>query len=66
MKRIIDKIKHWYYARKVRRSAAVIKNIDSHMIKAGWRRTRRRQYWSEFIRNNADRAKLVGDQDKLP
>ena len=56
--KVRDIVLKWYFTRKIARGVAVLENLDGMLVKAGYRRHERRQFWSE-IRKKADaRAKL--------
>lgn len=38
-----------YWQWRIRRAVAVIPVLDGMMIKAGYNRTQRRQFWREFV-----------------
>ena len=52
-------IKRLYYSLKVRIAIGVVKQLDSDMKKAGWKRHERRRFWREFIRDKSKILKML-------
>ena len=49
----------WYYKWKVKLSLKTLKNLDIVMKKAGWPRQQRRQWWRDFIKDQAKDETII-------
>jgi len=61
IKRLISSLKRKYWGRQVRRGIKILENLDGMMGKAHWPRHKRRQFWREFVKRQANREKVYGE-----
>ena len=56
--------KLWYRI-KLRIALSFVKDLDEAMKKAGWRRSKRRQFWREFVKSRKKLlTKMLKEVDK--
>ncbi|NVM24191.1 MAG: hypothetical protein HWN68_20730, partial [Desulfobacterales bacterium] len=60
-KKIFNSLKRRYWSRQVRKGIRVLENLDGMMGKAHWPRHKRRQFWREFVKRQANREKVYGE-----
>lgn len=49
----------WYYKWKVKSGLKMLKNLDIIMKGAGWNRQQRRQFWRDFIKDQAKDETII-------
>jgi hypothetical protein len=57
-------LKRWWFRRKVRNAAYILRQMDSYMAGAGYKRAERRQFWRDFISNQAVRDSTLDELDQ--
>lgn len=55
---MFDRLKSWYFQRKIARGVYILENLDAMMIKSGYKRHERRQFWREFSKHQQAREML--------
>jgi len=60
-KGIINSLKRKYWSRQVCRGIRVLENLDGMMGKAYWPRHKRRRFWREFVKRQANREEVYGE-----
>ena len=61
LKRLIDSLKRKYWGWQVRKGIRVLENLDGMMRKAHWPRPKRRRFWREFVKRQANREEVYGE-----
>jgi len=49
----------WWRKRQLNRSILVLDALDWNMKRAGWNRTKRRQFWRDFIKRHEVRTAVL-------
>ena len=53
-----------YFSWRAKRSIQVLRNLDNVMVRAGWGRTKRRQFWRRFVKTAGERTGLFAEMEK--
>lgn len=61
IKRLIGSLKRKYWGRQVRKGIRVLEGLDGMMRKTQWSRPKRRRFWREFIKKQANREEVYGE-----
>jgi hypothetical protein len=56
---LFQRVWQYYWHRKVERAAKVLKGLDSFMKRAGYSRSRRRQFWRAFVNSQKQRDFVI-------
>ena len=52
-------IRIWRWKRRVNRSIRVLDELDWVFKSAGWSRTKRRQFWRDFVKKHKNRTAVL-------
>lgn len=64
IKRLISSLKRKYWGWQVQKGIGILENLDGMMGKARWPRHRRRRFWREFVKRQANREEVYGELRK--
>ena len=56
--------KRKYFSWKAKRAVRVLMGLDTIMVKAEWNRTKRRQFWRDFMTHAKIRGEVLGRMEK--
>lgn len=57
---IARKLREWKLRRDARRIARLLRRMSIAMLRAGWPRWRRKQFWNDLIKYDSIRAEVFG------
>ena len=61
LRKTFSSLKRRYWSRQVRKGIRVLEGLDGMMRKATWPRHKRRQFWREFVKRQANREEVYGE-----
>ena len=50
-----------HYEKKLNKAIRVLDALDWHMKRVGWSRTKRRQFWRDFIKHHETRTSVLNE-----
>ncbi|NVM22871.1 MAG: hypothetical protein HWN68_13950 [Desulfobacterales bacterium] len=59
--KLTNSLKRKYWSRQVKKGIMVLESLDGMMRKAHWSRPKRRRFWKDFVKRQANREEIYGE-----